>query len=275
MKNVYFISGLPRSGSTLLCNILAQNDNLFVSKATSGCHDILFNIRNQWDKLIEHQAEGVDHDQLKRVLQNVLNSYHSTDKNIIIDKGRGWLSLIEMVEFITGQTPKIIVPVRNISEILSSFEKLWRKSTGFSQWNFEQSDYFKAQTVEGRCDIWASAGQPVGLAYNRIKDAISRGYGDKILFLEFDELTSTPSQSLKTVYDYLELPYFQHNFKNIEQYTKEDDEGVHRIPNLHTIRPQILPVPHDSTKILGDFLANKYPNLELWRNYNERIYEKR
>lgn len=266
MKNIYFISGLPRSGSTLLCNILAQNDNLFVSKATSGCHDILFNIRNQWDRLIEHQAEGVDYDQLKRVLQNVLNSYHSTDKNIVIDKGRGWLSLIEMVEFITGQTPKIIVPVRNISEILSSFEKLWRKSTGFSQWNFEQSDYFKAQTVEGRCDIWASAGQPVGLAYNRIKDAISRGYSDKILFLEFDELTSAPLQSLKTVYDYLELPYFQHNFNNIEQYTKEDDEGVHRIPKLHSIRPQVTPIPHDSKKILGDFLTNKYLNLELWKN---------
>ncbi|MEX0598954.1 MAG: sulfotransferase [Candidatus Paceibacterota bacterium] len=52
MKRFFFISGLPRSGSTLLCNILAQNDELFVSKATSGCHDILFNVRNQWDKLI-------------------------------------------------------------------------------------------------------------------------------------------------------------------------------------------------------------------------------
>ena len=87
MKNFYFISGLPRSGSTLLCNILAQNENLFVSKATSGCHDVLFGVRNQWDKLIEHQAEGVDYDQLKRVLSGILHNYHSTDKNIIIDNG--------------------------------------------------------------------------------------------------------------------------------------------------------------------------------------------
>lgn len=266
MKNFYFISGLPRSGSTLLCNILAQNQELFVSKATSGCHDVLFNIRNQWDKLIEHQAEGVDYKQLKRVLHSVLNSYHTTDKNLIIDKGRGWLSLIEMIEFITGQTPKIIVPVRNLSEILSSFEKLWRKSTGFSQWNFEQADYFKAQTVEGRCDIWASAAQPVGLAYNRVKDAISRGYADKLLFLEFDELTSIPSQSLKRVYDYLEQPYFSHNFNNVEQYTQEDDDGVHRIPGLHTIRPQVSPVIHESKKILGEFLTNKYNHQEIWRN---------
>jgi len=266
MKQFFFISGLPRSGSTLLCNILAQNNELFVSKATSGCHDVLFNIRNQWDKLIEHQAEGVDYEQLKRVLQTVLNSYHSTDKNIVIDKGRGWLSLIEMAEFILGYTPKIIVPVRNISEILSSFEKLWRNSTGFFQWDFEQNDYFKAQTTEGRCDIWSSADQPVGLAYNRVKDAINRGYKNNLLFVEFDQLTSQPAQTLKTVYDYLELPYFQHNFNNVEQYTSEDDQGVHKIPNLHKIKPVVVPVPHDSDKILGKFLVDKYSNLELWRN---------
>jgi sulfotransferase len=266
MKKFFFISGLPRSGSTLLCNILAQNDNVFVSKATSGCHDVLFGIRNQWDKLIEHQAEGVDYEQLKRVLQSVLNSYHSTDKNTIVDKGRGWLSLIEMAEFILGYVPKIIVPVRNVSEILSSFEKLWRNSTGQSQWLFEQGYYIKSQTVEGRCDIWASGSQPVGLAYNRVKDAISRGYKNNLLFVEFDDLTTKPAQTLKRVYDYLELPYYQHNFNNVEQYTKEDDEGVHRIPNLHKIKPVVVPVPHDSDKILGKFLVDKYSNLELWRN---------
>jgi sulfotransferase len=266
MKKFFFISGLPRSGSTLLCNILAQNDNLFVSKATSGCHDVLFNIRNQWDQLIEHQAEGVDHSQLKRVLSSVLNNYHSTDKNLVVDKGRGWLSLIEMSEFILGYVPKIIVPVRNLSEILSSFEKLWRNSTGSSQWNFEKNDYIKSQTVEGRCDIWASAGQPVGLAYNRVKDSISRGYKNNLLFVEFDDLTNKPAQTMKMVYDYLELSYFEHNFNNVQQYTREDDEGVHRIPNLHKIKPQVLPVPHDSEKILGKFLVEKYSNLELWRN---------
>lgn len=265
MKQFFFISGLPRSGSTLFCNILAQNEDLYVSKATSGCHDVLFSIRNQWDNLIEHQAEGVNYDQLRRVLQAVLNNYHSTEKSLIIDKGRGWLSLIEMVEFITGKTPKIIVPVRNINEILSSFEKLWRNSTGQTQWYFEKEDYYKSQTVEGRCDIWSNMTQPVGLAYNRVKDAIDRGYKDKLLFLEFDELTKQPHQSLRKVYNYLELPYFEHNFNNVEQYTQEDDEGVHKIPNLHKIRSQVLPVVQNSDKILGSYVSKKYSNLEIWR----------
>jgi sulfotransferase len=264
-KEYFFISGLPRSGSTLLCNILSQNPQFYVSKSTSGCHDVLFGIRNQWDNLIEHQAGGIDYDQLKRVLNGALNNYHSTDKNIILDKGRGWLSLIEMIEFVLDKKCKVIVPVRNINEILASFEKLWRKTTGKTQWLFEKEDYFKSQTLAGRCDIWASASQPVGLAFNRVSDAINRNLKDRLLFVEMDDLTSIPAQTMKRVYNFINQDYFNHNFDYVEQVTSEDDIGVHRIEGLHTIRNKIEPVPHCSTEILGVELTQKYSKLEIWR----------
>jgi sulfotransferase len=265
MKQYFYISGLPRSGSTLLCNILAQNPNFCVSKSTSGLHDVLFGIRNQWDKLIEHQAAGVDYKQLRRVLSSVMDSYYATDK-IIIDKGRGWLSLLEMVEFITGQKAKIIVPVRDIAEILASFEKLWRKSTGQSQWNIEQKDYFLTQTVMGRCELWSRLDQPVGLAYNRVIDAIRRGHSDCMHFMEMDSLTYSPKETLVNIYRFLDIPYFDHDFENVEQVTKEDDLGVHRIPNLHDIRSVVRPVPKCATAILGSQLTQKYTGQEIWRN---------
>lgn len=264
-KQFYFISGLPRSGSTLLCNILAQNSQFYVSKSTSGCHDVLFGVRNQWDNLIEHKAGGVDYNQLKRVLQSILYSYHSTDKSIIIDKGRGWLSFIEMIEFILDKKCKIIVPVRNINEILASFEKLWRKTTAKTQWTFEKDDYLRSQTVAGRCDIWANAGQPVGLAYNRVTDAINRNLGDRLLFVEMDDLTSNPARTMKKVYNFLDQDYFSHNFDYVEQITAEDDIGVHKVEGLHTIRNRVEPVPHYSMEILGSELTKKYSNLEIWR----------
>lgn len=261
---VTFISGLPRSGSTLLCNILAQNQTFQVSKATSGLHDVMFGVRNQWDRLVEHQAEGVDRERLRRVLRAIFLSYYDTQKPNIADKGRGWLSLIEMVEFALEKPVKILCPVRDISEILASFEKLWRATTGKTQWAFEQSDYFLSQTVEGRCEIWSRRDQPVGVAYNRVMDAISRGHRDKILFVEFDDLTTFPSQTMTRIYEFLEVPNFLHDFSNVTQYTKEDDEGVHRISGLHEIRPKVEPVPKSARRILGD-VARKYANLETWR----------
>jgi sulfotransferase len=265
MKQHFFISGLPRTGSTLLCNILAQNPELYLTPATSGCHDTLFGVRNSWDKLVEHKAEGISYSRLKRVMNAHLNAYHDTDKEIIIDKGRGWLSLIEMIEFVKDEKAKIIVPVRNIAEILSSFEKLWRKTTGNQQWGFEASDYFKSQTVEGRCDIWSSATQPVGLAYNRVCDALSRGLEDRMLFVEFDLLTLNPSNEMNKVYDFLGINRFNHDFDNVPQYTKEDDINIHHIEGLHDVRPKVEPIPHSAYKILGQNLINKYSNLEIWR----------
>lgn len=263
-KRFFFISGLPRSGSTLLCNILAQNPEVHVSKATSGLHDVLFGIRNQWDRLIEHQAEGTDYERLRRVLRGVFENYHDTDKNIIIDKGRGWLSLVEMAEFALGVPVKILCPVRDVAEILASFEKLWRNTTGKSQWNFEQNDYTLAQTVEGRCEIWSRRDQPVGLAYNRVKDAFARGHGDKIKLVEFTELTTNPSVTMSAIYTFLEMDYFTHDFSNVAQYTREDDENVHRIGGLHSIRAKVEPVPKSARAILGP-VAEKYRNLETWR----------
>lgn len=270
MKCFFYISGLPRSGSTLLCNILAQNSNFYVSPSTSGCHDVLFNVRNQWDQLIEHQAGGIDYDQLKRVLKSILNNYHNTGKDVIFDKGRGWLSLIEMIEFIQDSKCKIIVPVRDINEILASFESLWRKSTGQTQWLFEKNDYFKSQTMEGRCEIWSSNNQPIGLAYNRVSDALNRGYKDRMLFVEFDDLTTNPGNTMKKIYEFIGIDYWDHNFNNVEQVTKEDDVNVHRIPKLHSIRNVVSPVEKKSLKILGPNLTQKYSNVEMWRNQTTR-----
>ncbi len=262
-KAIHFISGLPRSGSTLLCNILAQNPE-FHTTPTSACHDIMFVVRNFWNskECIEHQAskELADDKNLKRVLSAVLQSYHDTDSPVVLDKGRGWLSLIEMAEFALGRKAKVIVPVRNLSAICASFEKLHRKAAHKNQ---DKGDYFKSQTVIGRTDQLLSDSGVVGLAYNRLLDALQRGLGDRMHFVEFEELTKNPIDTLDGIYRFLELPKFKHNFLNIEQVTHEDD-SVHRL-DLHTIRRSVAPVPDDSLEVLGEGLVKRLSGAEIWR----------
>ena len=266
MKNIFYLGGLPRSGSTLLCNILAQNKHLYVSKCGTGCAEIIHRIKKSWPELLEHKAEGINHEQMRNVLISVLNSYHYTNSDYIVDKSRNWISMFETLEYIQGKKPKIIVPVRNMTQIIASFEKLYRKGLGQSSaFNFNQNVYDAAQTVEGRCSLWCDADNMVGIAYNRVKDIISRGHKDDVLFLEFDLLTSNPTRAMELVYNYLELPYYQHNFDYVEQYTEEDDLNVHGIPDLHTIKNKVQPLVDDSREILGDELYNKYSNLEIWR----------
>ena len=54
-----------------------------------------------------------------------------------------------------------------------------------------------------------------------------------ILFIKFEELCIDPDAQLRRIYEYLELPYYKHDFDNIPQYTKEDDKwyGIFGIQN--------------------------------------------
>jgi hypothetical protein len=52
------------------------------------------------------------------------------------------------------------------------------------------------------------------------------------------------------IYKFLEKPYFDHDFENVQQYTHENDTE-HGFSDLHTIRPVIRPQIDDSRQILG------------------------
>lgn len=264
MNKIYhFISGLPRSGSTLLCNVLAQNPRFHIS-ATSGILDVMFGVRNQWDKLIEFQA--MDAKQSKaaklRVLRGILEAYYAdVEQSIIFDKSRGWLAYLEMAEAVLERPAKVLVPVRDLRDVLASFEKLWRKTSATQQVGQEPANYFQMQTVEGRCEVWSRSDQPIGLAYNRIKDALQRGFRDQLHFIEYHRLTRNPERTLRGIYEFLNEPLFEHDFNNVVQATFENDR-VHGM-ELHTIRPKIEPVKPQWPHVLGN-AAGKYAKLELW-----------
>jgi sulfotransferase len=245
----------------LLCNILNQNPR-FHATSTSGVLDMLLAIRNNWNNIVEFKATRNDLAKM-RVLRGMLQSFYADlDKAIIFDKSRGWPGFLEMSESLLGHKAKVLVCVRDVRDVLSSFEKLWRKESKSGQIEQEKTNFLKFQTVEGRCEVFMNTNQPVGSAYNRIKDALARGYGDRMHFVFFDELTSNPKQVMQNIYTFLREDYFAHNFDNVEQTTNEDD-FFHGFKDLHTIRNKVRPVYSDWKEVLGDFAA-KYENLNFW-----------
>jgi sulfotransferase len=260
MKTIHFVSGLPRSGSTLLTNLLCQNPN-FHATSTSGILNILLLIRNQWNNFEEFRASP-NEDGKVRVLRSVLDAYHNQDK-VIFDKSRGWCGHIEMAETINQRKCKILCPVRDVRDVLASLEKLWRNASKTRQITQEAAFPLKFKTLEGRLEVWADASGMVGSAFNGIKDAMDRGLRDRLHFVKYDDLTKYPSKTMKAVYEFLEEPWYDHDWNNVVQVTSEDDEVYGFGPGLHTIRPKIEPQKPQWPEILGK-AADKYAGAELW-----------
>lgn len=243
-KSIFFLAGLPRSGSTLLANILAQHPRIHVTP-TSGIIDMLVNVRNHWDRNDAFKAmDRKRSEQVKeRVLRAMLQAYFAdVPSPVCIDKNRYWCEFLEMAAVLVGSRAnvRVLVTVRDLRDVLASFERLYRKTSGLGQLPQEAGMALKFKTALGRVEVFADDQQPVGRAYNAIRDAVTRGWKDAMHFIDYDALTADPAGTLAGVYAFLGEPPHEHDFARVEQVTVEDD-FVYGFKDLHVIRSRVEP----------------------------------
>lgn len=250
IQKIFYQSSLPRSGSTLLQNILGQNPDFYVTP-TSGVLELVFAARSNYTNSPEFKAQ--DQDLMRRAFLSFCRSgmdsfYNSiTDKKYVVDKSRGWGIHYDFLNLVYPD-PKIICMVRDLRDVFASMEKNYRKNPDKQD---PVLDWSKMQgtSVPKRIDIW-SQGPPVGMAIERLSEIFRMGIDKKILFVKFEDLCLYPETEMQRIYQFFDLPYYQHDFNNIEQITKEDDE-VYGIFGDHTIRNKLEPVQSKAKSILG------------------------
>lgn len=263
MRRVHFIGGLPRSGSTLLTNILLQNPK-FATTATSSLLEFMLQIRDNWDKLEGHKNYPKGQDKWA-IIRSIIQNYHNTDKEVIFDKNRGWSTHIEFVEKVTGNQAKIIACVRNLEDVCSSFEKLFRKNRADGEIHGEFNNP-QMKTIDGRVAVWTSDEGVIGRPYVSILDTIQRGLGDRIMFFPYESWTGNPDFWFKRLYEFVGEEYFQHDFNNIEQTIRENDAGYGWGSDLHEIKSgKLIPAKSDASLIIGQTWYKKLHDTEFWK----------
>ena len=262
MEQIFYQSSLPRSGSTLLQNILAQNPDIYATP-TSGVLELIFGARANYTISPEFIAQ--DAELMKKGWQAFAKSgmdafYNAiTNKKYVVDKSRGWGIHYDFLQFVRGGEPKIICMVRDPRDIFASMEGNFRK---YPEKQSDILDWTKGQgtTVPKRIDIWASQ-PPVGIAFERLNEIFRMGLDSKMLFVRFEDLCLYPETEMTRIYQYLEIPYFKHDFDNIEQVTKEDDE-IYGAFGDHVIRKKLEPVRSRARELLGkdvtDWIYSNY-----------------
>jgi sulfotransferase len=123
-KEFNFITGLPRSGTTLLSTILNQNPDFNASisgPVARFTRAIIEQSSDQGGYRFQCQQE-----KRKELIKAIFNTYFEEDK-VHFDTNRGYPLMLPLLKDIFPQS-KVIVCVRDIKWILDSFETLIRKN---------------------------------------------------------------------------------------------------------------------------------------------------
>ena len=103
---------------------------------------------------------------------------------------------------------------------------------------------------------------PIGTHITRTYDTLIQGKANQILFLKFEDLLTYPQETLDRIYDYLEIPRFNHTFTRIDQITHENDRVLGYGAD-HTIKNKLEPLKEDYLEVLGPdnckFITDSYP----------------
>ena len=96
MKTLYFLGGLPRSGSTLLGSLLNQHSDIYVSP-TSPLGDVVTDIEQSFNKVDQQftfDRKAISYNVYEAVLANF---YNHIPKSTILDKHRFWDKTIDIL----------------------------------------------------------------------------------------------------------------------------------------------------------------------------------
>ena len=257
MKEIFFISGLPRSGSTLLSAILRQNPEFYA--------DISSPVQNLVDATISVVTNGesnhlIDEDKRKRLLKSVFNSFYGdVTPNTIFDTNRVWTSKTSLLKTLYPKT-KIICCVRDLPWIIDSFERI---STKNSLYNAALTDNESSQTVTTRCDALMDVkkeGQVVKPYYFLEEGLLLNP--DMIMLVEYESLCKKTESVMRELYGFIGKPYYDHDFKNVEYENKVYDKAVN-MKSLHTVRKEVT--WQERPSILPKSVWEKYSGKEFWR----------
>ena len=168
MSGIHFISGLPRSGSTLLAALLRQNPALHANISSP--------LGSMVGAMLGSMSVGnetsvfIDDAQRTTVLKGLFASFYGVHQSgrTVFDTNRGWTTRIDLLVRLFPDC-KVICCVRHVPWIIDSVERLIRGNP------LEPSKVFdldQGGTVYSRADGVMSAGGMVDFALNAMKQAM-------------------------------------------------------------------------------------------------------
>ena len=207
-RKLFFLVAMPRSGNTLFASIMNQNPEIAATpnSITLEIMKDLFLLK-QTDVFLNYP----DHKSLDNVLDSVYDNYYKDwPQRIIIDRGPVMTTgNLELMKKHYKRPFKCIVILRDLMDVLASY----------MQWYTENPDAFpnryNLKNDEEKLGMIMNKNGAVAKDLEAIKNSCN--YHDMCHYVKYDNLVTNPEQEFKKIYQFLDEPYFNHRFDNLDQ----------------------------------------------------------
>ena len=259
-KNIVFLSGLPRTGSTLLTSILSQNPDIYVD-GQSPLVFLMLGAKQTCNTLAKEtlsrvHKEDFEHEWLTSIPDFY---YHNVKQKIIIDKNRGWSYDSLQLRYYITPAPRILVMLRPITEIVKSFIRV----------NKDRGDILPERNL-------LSDNSPLLMSIQNVAWALANDSED-YLFGSYQQLVDEPLAFLERVSEFWGLPKYDYDFTKIKN-PKPENDAMFNTLGLHEVRPQLGKQEYEvkisnhlmkTAQILDDALWN---DIEQAKKFNLRRF---
>jgi hypothetical protein len=245
MKKIFFLTGLPRSGNTLLGSIINQNPKINLT-ANTILTDVIYQLHLLKD--YEIYKNFPDEESINNIIKNVFNNYYK-DWNVenIIDRGSWGTPLnLELLKSIIKK-PKFIILYRPVLECLASFIKIE-----------------KPTDVEARCHQLIEINGMIGKSLWSVKNIIKEK--EDYITINYSDLINKPLDQINKIYKFLNIDNYNHVFKNFNDFLVNNvkyDDSILNVP-LHKIRTDKIKLNKYNVKdYLPANIIKQYSNLDI------------
>src|SRR6185437_12082597 len=260
LDRVHFISGLPRSGSTLLAAILRQNPRFrtdITGPAAQLCRLVHQTICGTGEFAILFNDE-----RRAQMLRGIFDTYYAEVQpgTVVFDTNRSWTGRAALLGKLYPQC-RIICCVREIGWILDSLERMRLKNPLKLSKLFT---YRGSDSIYTRVDgLMHSENGLVGGAWSNLREAWFSDSAQRLILVPYSSLTEDPQSTLRRLYTELGEPYFEHDFGNVSYDAREYDDHL-GMPGLHEVRRVVECRPRQP--VIPPEIFNKYARSQFWKD---------
>src|SRR5271165_6328523 len=201
------VTGLPRAGSTLLCQMLAQHPEIQCEGLSSPLCKMVLGIRRMISNdqfflsQLDHSFES-SYGHLASAMQGFLRGWNrDCRKKVVVDKNRAWLHAIELLLQIEPEA-KLVVCIRELGQIYGSIEAQHQR-TILVDFIDHLADYDRF----GRADMLFAKDKAIGaplISLHAVPD-LPKKVQERLYFVRFEDLMEKPAACLSHIFTWLGL----------------------------------------------------------------------